>query len=66
MGDTLFVSHLTPALLKLTGLAMAAFLLSMAATPIYTYFAYRYRLWKRPRETSVTGERLMVFSKMHE
>ena len=65
MGEIIYVTELTQALVKLTALAMAAFLLSMALTPVYTYIAYRYRLWKRPRETSTSGEKLTVFSKLH-
>lgn len=66
MGDALLVSQLTDALVKLTVLAVAAFLFSMALTPAYTYVAYRYRFWKRPRETSANGEPLTVFSKLHK
>ena len=46
-------------------LSIAAFLLSMAMTPFYTYFAYRYKFWKRQRTTSTTGENLEVFTKLH-
>ena len=31
-------------------LSLAAFLLAMVLTPVYTFFAYRYRFWKRQRE----------------
>lgn len=65
MGEAILVSDLTQSLLKLTALAMAAFLFSMAFTPVYTYLAYRYRFWKKPRELSTTGEPLTVFSKLH-
>ena len=65
MGEIIFVTQLTQVLVKVTTLAMAAFLLSMALTPVYTYVAYRYRFWKRPRETSITGEQLTVLSKLH-
>lgn len=46
-------------------LSLAAFLLAMFLTPIYTYFAYRYKFWKRQRSTSTTGEKLEVFTKLH-
>jgi len=46
-------------------LSVGAFLLAMALTPIYTYFAYRYKFWKRQRSTSTTGEKLEVFTKLH-
>lgn len=46
-------------------LSVGAFLLSMLLTPLYTYFAYRYKFWKRQRTTSTTGEDLQVFTKLH-
>lgn len=46
-------------------LSIGSFLLAMALTPVYTYFAYRYRFWKRQRSTSTTGEMLEVFTKLH-
>ncbi len=53
---------------ELTGtftLSMAAFLLAMVMTPVYTLIAYRYKFWKRQRTTSTTGEKLQVFTKLH-
>lgn len=46
-------------------LSVGAFLLAMALTPVYTYFAYRYRFWKKQRSTSMLGEKLEVFVKLH-
>lgn len=46
-------------------LSLAAFLLAMFLTPIYTFFAYRYKFWKKQRSTSTTGEKLEVFTKLH-
>jgi len=46
-------------------LSLGSFLLAMALTPVYTYFAYRFRFWKRQRSTSTTGEKLEVFTKLH-
>ena len=46
-------------------LSVGAFLLAMALTPIYTYFAYHYKFWKRQRSTSTLGEKLEVFTKLH-
>ena len=48
-----------------TLLSVAAFLLAMLLTPIYTYFAYRYKFWKSQRTISTTGEKLEVFTKLH-
>lgn len=47
-------------------LSMAAFFVAMLLTPIYTFFAYRFRFWKKQRSTSTTGEILKVFTKLHE
>jgi phospho-N-acetylmuramoyl-pentapeptide-transferase len=46
-------------------LSFLAFVVAMLLTPIYTYFAYRYRFWKRPRTESTTGESTPVFTKLH-
>lgn len=46
-------------------LGLGSFVLAMALTPLYTFFAYRYKFWKVQRETSTTGERLTIFNKLH-
>ncbi len=46
-------------------LALAAFLLAMFLTPIYTHFAYKFKWWKKQRTESVTGEKLTVMTKLH-
>lgn len=46
-------------------LSVGAFILAMLLTPLYTYFAYRYRFWKKQRSTSTSGEQLEVFTKLH-
>lgn len=58
-------NQLTPELTIIFLLSVAAFVLSMALTPLYTFFAYRYKFWKKQRKTSVTGEALEVFTKLH-
>lgn len=45
--------------------ALTSFVLAMALTPIYTYFAYKYKFWKKQRSAAVTGEKLTVFNKLH-
>jgi phospho-N-acetylmuramoyl-pentapeptide-transferase len=52
-------------LIKIFGLSVSAFTLAMLWTPIYTFIAYRYRFWKKQRQTSTTGEKLAVFVKLH-
>ena len=46
-------------------LSVAAFILSMMLTPVYTFLAYRYKFWKKQREESTTGEKLKVFLRLH-
>jgi len=46
-------------------LSVAAFILAMALTPVYTFVAYRFKFWKRQRTESTTGEALEVFTKLH-
>jgi phospho-N-acetylmuramoyl-pentapeptide-transferase len=42
--------------------SLISFVLAMLLTPIYTHFAYKYKLWKRHRTHSTTGETLKVIS----
>lgn len=46
-------------------LSVGAFLLAMFLTPIYTFFAYRYKFWKKQRSHSTDGKALEVFTKLH-
>lgn len=46
-------------------LSIGAFLLAMFLTPIYTFFAYRYKFWKRQRSHSTDGKLIEVFTKLH-
>ena len=46
-------------------LSVAAFVLAMLLTPIYTLMAYRYKFWKKQRTNSTTGEKLEDFNKLH-
>lgn len=56
MTDGMFISVL---------LSVAAFILGMLLTPVYTFLAYRFKFWKKQRTTSTTGENLEVFTKLH-
>ena len=47
-------------------LSVAAFLLAMMLTPVYTHFAYKYKFWKTQRSAAVTGEKLKIFNKLHK
>jgi len=45
-------------------LSFLAFCAAMLLTPIYTFFAYRYKFWKQKRTNSTSGEALEVVSKL--
>ena len=59
------MQEFTTELVATSLLSVGAFILAMILTPVYTYFAYRYRFWKRQRTTSTSGEKLEVFTKLH-
>jgi phospho-N-acetylmuramoyl-pentapeptide-transferase len=63
--DTFTITTLSKELIKLCALSGGAFTAAMALTPMYTYFAYRYRFWKQQRDEATTGEKLKVFVKLH-
>ena len=64
--ETITLDTLTTELIGTFLLSVIAFLLAMALTPFYTFLAYRYKFWKRQRQTSTTGEALLVFVKLHK
>ena len=47
-------------------MSLMAFLLAMLLTPVYTYFAYKYKFWKTQRTAAVTGEKLKIFNLLHK
>ena len=49
------ITHLTHGLTNTFILSLAAFLLAMLLTPVYTFVAYRYKFWKKQRTNSTTG-----------
>ncbi len=49
---------------KLLLLSLLSFCLAMLLTPVYTHYAYHYKLWKQKRTTAATGEALKVISKL--
>lgn len=46
-------------------LALAGFLFAMFFTPIYTHFAYKYKFWKKQKQTTVDGKALPIMTKLH-
>lgn len=63
---TMTLANLTHETIGTFLLSVAAFILAMVLTPIYTDMAYRFKFWKKQRDTSTTGEKLLVFVKLHE
>lgn len=45
--------------------ASVSFGIAIALTPVYTYFAFKYRAWKQIRDTATTGEKATVFASLH-
>jgi len=66
MDNSITLTDLTNEMTSVFILSVAAFVLAMMLTPIYTYLAYRYKFWKKQRQTSTTGEKLLVFAKLHK
>ncbi len=46
-------------------LAVSSFCLATFLTPIYTYFAYKYKFWKKQKKETLTGEALPIMTKLH-
>jgi phospho-N-acetylmuramoyl-pentapeptide-transferase len=59
------VQEFTQEATMIFSLGFLTFCVAMLLTPVYTFFAYRYKFWKRQRDTSTTGEKLKVFNKLH-
>jgi phospho-N-acetylmuramoyl-pentapeptide-transferase len=58
--DTI-IDRFTP----LFGIGALSFVLAILLTPAYTFVAYKYKLWKKPRTQAVTGEAAPIFHKLH-
>lgn len=56
---------LVPEIVRLGLFVFGGFALSMALTPIYTHFAYKYQWWRKVRTTAVDGKAAPVFHKLH-
>ena len=65
MKDVILTLNATGQINHILFLSVVTFLLAMFLTPTYTYFAYRYKFWKKQRSASTTGEKLEVFTKLH-
>jgi len=43
-----------------------AFAVSMIFTPLLTHFLYKYKFWKKQRRKAITGERAIVYERLHQ
>ena len=59
-------AQFTEALIDKFPLAIMAFIIAMALTPIFTYFAYKYKFWKKQKTVTLDGKELIVMNKLHE
>src|SRR5476651_1255269 len=50
---------------RIGSLAFGAFVVSMLLVPIYTRLGFKHKLWKQPREDAVTGEKALIYTKLH-
>ena len=64
--DIKIVEALTGELNSVLFLSILAFIFSMMLTPVYTYIAYRFKFWKKQRETDTSGKKITVFVKLHK
>jgi phospho-N-acetylmuramoyl-pentapeptide-transferase len=65
MNETLTIIVETNTVIRILLLAFSGFALSMLITPIYTTLAYQGQWWKKPRQTTLTGETATVFAALH-
>lgn len=65
MTEVINIAVQTETLVRILLLGFLGFSLSMLITPIYTTLAYKNQWWKKPRQTTITGEAATVFQKLH-
>lgn len=63
--DVISLSLEVSTLIRIMLLGVLGFLVSMLITPLYTAAAYRWKWWKKPRESATTGEKATMFNKLH-
>jgi len=65
MSSVLNITVESTTLVRILALGFTAFGLAMLITPLYTTLAYKYQWWKKPRETTTTGEKAKIFTALH-
>lgn len=63
--DLVIPPEIMNAMIRMLVYGGIAFVLSFLLTPIFTFFAYKYKLWKKQREDDVSGKKIEVFTKLH-
>lgn len=63
MNETL--QSLMDPLAKIFLLGVGSFALAMVLTPVYTYFAYKFKFWKQMRHDAMSGGEAKVYEKLH-
>lgn len=55
-----------PALLFIFWLTVTSFVISMGLTPLLTHFLYKYKFWKKNKDTAITGEKAPIYQQLHK
>ena len=63
--DTLQLSIQTVTLIRIFALGLLGLVFAIAATPVYTAVAYKYKWWKKQRSESWSGGVATVYNKLH-
>jgi len=53
-------------ILRIGFLSSLSFVCAMLATPLFTYFAFQHKWWKKMRTETVDGVKAGIFTKLHE
>ncbi len=59
------LQELIPWVTKIFELGLGSFLLAMVLTPVFTYFAYKYKFWKQMRHEAMSGGEAKVYERLH-
>lgn len=65
MTQTLLIVVDAATVMRILTLAFLSFVISILITPLYTTLAYAGQWWKKPRQTTLTGEVAKVFTSLH-
>ncbi len=65
MNQNLHLVLSSHSLIKMLLLAIGGFVISMLLTPVYTAIAFKLQLWKQPRETTVTGQKISIIKRLY-